>query len=122
MDSLSSDFMINSRGDERDGDAETQTETTIIVVDEELPTCFTQGGSSVVSRAAKLLGRRSYRDRSRISSRPQGGLACSGLASRLRERRAEWLKRGMEAEPQVGMSSARADGIEPRPKRRCMRS
>ena len=36
--------------------------------------------------------------------------------------RAEWLKRGMEAEPQVGMSSARADGIEPRPKRRCMRS
>ena len=37
----------------------------------ELPTCLTLIRSSVVSRAAKLLGYRLYRDRSRTSCRPR---------------------------------------------------
>src|SRR5215218_9344248 len=36
----------------------------------EFPTCFTPARSLVVSRAAKLLGCRLYRDRSRTSCRP----------------------------------------------------
>ena len=47
----------------------------------------------MVSRAAKLLGRRLYRDRSRTSCRPRDGLARSRLASRRRERRGVTRKR-----------------------------
>jgi hypothetical protein len=36
-------------------------------------------------------------------------------------RRAEWLKRGVGARLEVGMSFARVDGTEVRPKRRCVR-
>jgi hypothetical protein len=36
----------------------------------QLPTCLNLVGSSVVSRAAKLLGHRLYRDRSATSCRP----------------------------------------------------
>ena len=50
---------------------------------DELPTCLTPARSMVVSRAAKLLGYRLYRDLSRTYRSPaQGGLACSRLASR----------------------------------------
>jgi hypothetical protein len=75
----------------------------------------------VVSRAAKLLGCRLYRDRSRTSCRPHGGLARSRLASRRCPRRAEWLERGVGAKPEVRMPFAHADdgGIGVRPKRRC---
>src|SRR5918993_2787529 len=50
----------------------------------------------------------------------RGGLACSRLASRRCPRRAEWLKRGVGAKPEVGMPFAHADGTVVRPKRRCV--
>jgi hypothetical protein len=60
----------------------------------ELPTCLTLGKSSVVSRAAKLLGCRLHRDRSPTSCRPNVGWPVLGLRP-AGARRAEWLKRGM---------------------------
>src|SRR5215218_2652915 len=44
--------------------------TWALLTDSELPTCLTLLRSSVVSRAAKLLGCRLYGDRSRTSCRP----------------------------------------------------
>jgi transposase len=43
-------------------------------------------------------------------------LTCSRLASRRCPRRAEWLKRGVGAKPEVGMPFAHADGTVVRPK------
>jgi transposase len=63
----------------------------------------------VVSRAAKLLGCRLYRDRSRTSCRPCAGLACSRPASRRCPARSD-SKEVWDQKPEVGMSFARVDG------------
>jgi transposase len=63
----------------------------------------------VVSRAAKLLGRRLYRDRSWTSCRPHKvGWPVLGLRP-AGARRAEWLKRGMEAEDSKSECPSRAN-------------
>src|SRR5215217_6336612 len=73
----------------------------------ELPTCLTQSRSSVVYRAAKLLGCRLYRDRSRTSCRPrQMGWLLLGLRP-TGTRRGVTRKRYGSRAPQVGMSFAR---------------
>jgi hypothetical protein len=67
----------------------------------------------VVSRAAKLLGRRFYRDRSRTSCRPRGmgwlvlGLRPAGARGVRSDSKEVW-----EHKPEVGMSFARDDGTE----------
>jgi hypothetical protein len=76
----------------------------------------------VVSRAARLLGRRLQGSLANFLSPTRVGLACFRLASRRCPRRAEWLKRGVGAKPEVGMPFAHADGIQVRPKRRSVRS
>jgi hypothetical protein len=75
----------------------------------------------VVSRAAKLLGRRFFGIARELPAARKAGWLVLGLRP-AGARRAEWLKRGMGPRHEVGMSSARADGTEVRPKRRCMRS
>ena len=64
----------------------------------------------MVSRAAKLLGHRLRGSLANFLSPIRDGLACSRLASRRCPRRAKWLKRGVGAEPEVGMPFAHADG------------
>ena len=76
----------------------------------------------MVSRAAKLLG---YRLQGSLANFLSPTTEVGWLVLGLRPagaRRAEWLKKGMEAVPEVGMSFARVDGTEVRPKRRCVRS
>jgi hypothetical protein len=79
----------------------------------------------VVSRAAKLLGYRSYRDRSRTSSRPhKAGWLVLGLRPAGARGGRSGSKEVWEQMPEVGMPFAHADGggIGVRPKRRCVRS
>jgi hypothetical protein len=77
----------------------------------------------VVSRAAKLLGHRLCRDRSRTSCRPSEmgwlvlGLRPAGARGGRSDSKEVW-----EQKPEVGMSFAHAHGTEVRPKRRCVRS
>ena len=69
----------------------------------------------MVSRAAKLLGYRLQGSLANFLSPTRGGLACSRLASRRRERggRSD-SKEVWEHKPEgVGMSFARADGQGP---------
>jgi len=77
----------------------------------------------VVSRAAKLLGYRLHRDRSRTSCHPhKGGWLVLGLRPAGARGGRSGSKEVWEQEPEVGMPFAHADGTEVRPKRRCMRS
>jgi hypothetical protein len=72
----------------------------------------------VVSRAAKLLGRRLYGDRSRISCRPH---EVGWLVLGLRPAVENGVRSGSKevcARHEVGMSFARLDGREDRPERR----
>jgi hypothetical protein len=87
----------------------------------ELPTCLTLLRSLVVSRAAKLLGRRFLGSLANfLPPARRAGLfwACVPPVPGVRS----GSKEVWEQKHEVGMSSARADGTEVRPKRRCMRS
>ena len=77
----------------------------------------------MVSRAAKLLGRRLHRDRSRTSCRPHKvGWLVLGLRP-AGARRTKWLKRGMCA-ARSSRNALRTSMVvaEVRPKRRYARS
>jgi hypothetical protein len=79
----------------------------------ELPTCLTLDRSLVVSRAARLLGYRSYRDRSATSCHPHKvGWLVLGL--RPAGTRGTWSdsKEVCAHHEVVGMSFAHADGTE----------
>src|SRR5829696_5192196 len=85
----------------------------------ELPTCLTLGRGSVVSRAAKLLGYRLHRDRSRTSCRPHKvgwlvlGLRPAGARGGRSDSKEVW-----EHNPKSECPSQKPQE-EVRPKRRC---